>query len=332
MDSSNFFEKLENSFYGKEYLRIVLEGKKDLKCEKGFERHHIVPRSLGGTNEKQNLVKLTTFQHVLAHYYLALGYPSRETVGAFSCITRFHQFKHLSELEQISLQQLEHWSELREQAVQERAKNSGNNTKNRIWMTFKGEKDARVLPEKVKGYQEQGWTVGRGNSVGDNIRQGRKNSRRPKKPVEPRKWVMNPETNEEKQVKISELDLFFQSNPDWKLGGAKYSLTEEQKQRKRESQKASTKNRKGWVWFTNGNQDVRIAPEDIQSYVEMGYYKGKSHGWGSRENIPKVGNTRGTVWVTNGKNRKRIQKELLNLWLEENPEWIKGSKYVSDNN
>lgn len=332
MDSSNFFEKLKNSTYGEEYLRIISEGRKDLKYEKGFERHHILPRSLGGTNEKQNLVKLTTFQHVLAHYYLALGYPSKETVGAFSCITRFHQFKHLSELEQISLQQLEHWADLREQAVQERSKNSGSNTRNRVWMNFRGERDIRVLPEHVETYKKQGWSLGRSSSAGEKIRQGRANSEKPKKVIEPRKWVVNPETNEGRQVKVSELSQFLQENPEWKLGGAKYTLTEEQKQRKRESQKASTKNRKGWVWYTNGDQDIRISPESIQEYEIRGFWKGKSHGWGSKEAMPEIGRARGTVWVSNKEQRKRIQKNLVDSWLKENPGWIKGNKYVSENN
>ena len=46
------------------------------KQEKG-EIHHIVPRSLGGTNDKLNLVKLTTREHFICHLLLV-----RFTVGA----------------------------------------------------------------------------------------------------------------------------------------------------------------------------------------------------------------------------------------------------------
>lgn len=35
-----------------------------------YETHHIIPRSLGGTNDKSNLVKLTPEEHYMAHYYL----------------------------------------------------------------------------------------------------------------------------------------------------------------------------------------------------------------------------------------------------------------------
>ena len=36
-----------------------------------FERHHIVPKSLGGTNEKTNLIRLTPEDHFFAHLLLA---------------------------------------------------------------------------------------------------------------------------------------------------------------------------------------------------------------------------------------------------------------------
>ena len=35
-----------------------------------FERHHIVPRSEGGSNNSNNLVKLTAREHFLAHWLL----------------------------------------------------------------------------------------------------------------------------------------------------------------------------------------------------------------------------------------------------------------------
>lgn len=37
-----------------------------------YELHHILPKSMGGTNEKENLILLTLQEHVLAHYLLAL--------------------------------------------------------------------------------------------------------------------------------------------------------------------------------------------------------------------------------------------------------------------
>lgn len=35
-----------------------------------FETHHIVPKSLGGTDDKNNLVNLTAREHYIAHLLL----------------------------------------------------------------------------------------------------------------------------------------------------------------------------------------------------------------------------------------------------------------------
>jgi len=40
------------------------------------ERHHIVPRSLGGTDDPDNLVDLTAREHFICHYLLAKMYPA----------------------------------------------------------------------------------------------------------------------------------------------------------------------------------------------------------------------------------------------------------------
>lgn len=56
---------IENKYY-RWYLSIT--SKDD---EGGYvEKHHIVPRSMGGTNEKSNIVKLTFRKHFLAHWLL----------------------------------------------------------------------------------------------------------------------------------------------------------------------------------------------------------------------------------------------------------------------
>jgi hypothetical protein len=62
-----------NSKYERWYYNII----KNAKCQirfKGdgnyYERHHIIPKSLGGKNVKTNLVFLTYREHVLCHWLL----------------------------------------------------------------------------------------------------------------------------------------------------------------------------------------------------------------------------------------------------------------------
>jgi len=49
----------------------------------GYERHHILPKSLGGDNSPENLTYLTGRQHVLAHWLLYRLYNNSEMAMAF---------------------------------------------------------------------------------------------------------------------------------------------------------------------------------------------------------------------------------------------------------
>lgn len=79
--------------YKKIYDRIILLGRQDYwRNERYFERHHVIPRSEGGSNKKVNLVDLPPAAHHLAHLclikmgrclkYCYRGYTIREYVDA----------------------------------------------------------------------------------------------------------------------------------------------------------------------------------------------------------------------------------------------------------
>lgn len=66
-----------------DYLRIYREFIEDRKIKAqtltGYvEKHHIQPRCLGGTNEPDNLVRLTAGDHFFAHLLLARAYGGRQ--------------------------------------------------------------------------------------------------------------------------------------------------------------------------------------------------------------------------------------------------------------
>jgi hypothetical protein len=50
-----------------------------------FERHHILPKSMGGDNSKHNLVLLTAREHFLSHWLLWKIHKNREMAWAFTC-------------------------------------------------------------------------------------------------------------------------------------------------------------------------------------------------------------------------------------------------------
>ena len=59
-----------NQHYHSRYEKFIasLQGQ---RIDGYYELHHIVPRSLGGSNDKSNLIALTARQHYVAHWMLA---------------------------------------------------------------------------------------------------------------------------------------------------------------------------------------------------------------------------------------------------------------------
>jgi hypothetical protein len=60
-----------NKFYSKVYFSTIEKAiKRGWKKARGRERHHIIPQSLGGSNDKSNLVYLSCREHFLCHWLL----------------------------------------------------------------------------------------------------------------------------------------------------------------------------------------------------------------------------------------------------------------------
>lgn len=60
--------------YQKHYQKLIERGKNRIYC--GYvEIHHIVPKCLGGSDDKSNLVALTPEEHYVAHQLLMKIYP-----------------------------------------------------------------------------------------------------------------------------------------------------------------------------------------------------------------------------------------------------------------
>ena len=61
------------------YLKIynnIIDRARNRTIEGYCERHHIIPKCLGGSNERSNLVDLTAREHFVAHQLLVKIYPN----------------------------------------------------------------------------------------------------------------------------------------------------------------------------------------------------------------------------------------------------------------
>lgn len=75
--------------YQKHYDKLI-ETRKNRVIQEDvyYEKHHILPRSMGGNNDPENLILLTAREHFLAHWLLWRIYRNRSTACAFSMMSR----------------------------------------------------------------------------------------------------------------------------------------------------------------------------------------------------------------------------------------------------
>lgn len=80
---------IENK-YAVWYKELIANAQKRVgDCDTYYERHHILPKSLGGKNTKDNLVNLTAKEHFIAHALLVRmvsGDSKRKMAYAFNCM------------------------------------------------------------------------------------------------------------------------------------------------------------------------------------------------------------------------------------------------------
>lgn len=89
-------------FIDNKYTRIyytIINQAKSRPISTYTETHHIIPKSLGGTNKKENLVALTAREHFICHWLLTKMVESTkhkyQMTNAFSCMlyleNKFHK-------------------------------------------------------------------------------------------------------------------------------------------------------------------------------------------------------------------------------------------------
>lgn len=74
--------------YKKLYNNLI-ETRKNRIMDTYYEKHHIIPKCMGGSNEEDNLIKLTFREHYMAHYILTKIYPNHSGIQyGFLCMLR----------------------------------------------------------------------------------------------------------------------------------------------------------------------------------------------------------------------------------------------------
>lgn len=69
------YQRIYDSICNRAKLEQSLRFSKKKNKEMYFERHHVIPKCMGGSNDKENLVYLTAREHFVCHKLLCEIYP-----------------------------------------------------------------------------------------------------------------------------------------------------------------------------------------------------------------------------------------------------------------
>lgn len=74
--------------YSRIYENLIFSAKNRKKPKCYCEKHHIVPKSMGGNDSKENLAILTAREHFLAHWLLKKIHNNKQMIYAFHSMTK----------------------------------------------------------------------------------------------------------------------------------------------------------------------------------------------------------------------------------------------------
>jgi hypothetical protein len=117
--------------------------------EKGYgiyyEKHHIIPKSMGGSNENINLVLLTAKEHYIVHRLLTRIYPDNRSI-----LTAFHFMVHGQQGQRMYLSSRV-YAEARELFIKvQKTRKLSEETKRKISESRKGKKLSEETKEKIR--------------------------------------------------------------------------------------------------------------------------------------------------------------------------------------
>lgn len=123
---------------------IINRGRFGIPDDKYKEEHHIVPKCMGGTDDKQNLVYLYAREHIVAHKILTEIYPDHSGVwDAFWQMCNCNKYDDFVTPKEYELARIRH-----SENMSERMKGENNPMKRpEVAAKFKGENNPSKRPE-----------------------------------------------------------------------------------------------------------------------------------------------------------------------------------------
>lgn len=124
------------------YNALIQDAKTNPKSDSYKEIHHIIPKCMGGSNRKDNLVLLTARQHFIAHWLLYKIHRTSAMVYAWNNMCRIGKGQESRRINS------RHFKYVRE-AFSQKIKNMPEETRRKISNSLKGKPLAEETKKKI---------------------------------------------------------------------------------------------------------------------------------------------------------------------------------------
>lgn len=143
------------AIYNKLIARALVR-KKDVA--EYYECHHIVPRCLGGSDDRKNLVNLTAREHFVAHLCLIKIYPGNGSLVRAAVMMACGSSQHKR-----SANRIYEWLRKKHSVAMQESQGGTNNSQfGSIWIFNESLKEnKKIKANELPNWTEQGWEPGR---------------------------------------------------------------------------------------------------------------------------------------------------------------------------
>ena len=237
----------------------LIDKAKQRKTTSFKERHHIIPRSLGGNNEPNNLVDLTCREHFIAHLLLIRIVQDKDIYRMIHAIIRFtKKVKNSKEYH------------LLRRYVSTYSKGSYNKSYNKIWARIKLTNEIIYIDKSqfdpnihLKGIGVQRGGFSNYMFINDGLREKMIS----KESTIPNGWskgrLVVPTSSHMKNMTAKRHTVEKDLEHSAKMSGSNHFNF---------GKPAFTKNR---IWVNNSIKSKMIDPNTLDEYLSLGWHKGR---------------------------------------------------------
>lgn len=274
--------------YKKVYDSIIERARNRVEVTEAFDKHHIIPRSLGGSDQKTNLVRLTLREHFICHLLLAKIYGGGMLHAAMmlSSFSRYNSrcYKWLRERYIKEQMMGDNNPARRIPCTDQKREKCSETSRNRKWLN-NGSESCMAKGDQIQQLLNEGWILGRlktpslieGLKKGGRLTGGHNKGIPLSDELKKRLSDANkgkPSPTKGRIASDKERDVMRQRM----LGKKASSETREKMSAAAKGKKhpwQTGANTRGRKWMTNGIENQMARPDDIKKLLDAGWVFGQ---------------------------------------------------------